>query len=121
MTVDFHVHSNASDGTMSPTELAAMSADFRAIALTDHDNCDGVEEFMGAAAKPGRMLVAGVELSIEAGTGFDKFHLLALGMDIRNEALKSFLSRILNGRNERNVKIVENFRRLGIPMECGTG
>ncbi|MBE6382416.1 MAG: PHP domain-containing protein [Lentisphaerae bacterium] len=121
MTVDFHVHSNASDGTMSPSELAARSAGFRAMALTDHDNCDGVAEFMGAAAEHGGMRVAGVELSIEAGKGFDKFHLLALGVDIRNEALGAFLSRILEGRNERNVKIVENFRRIGIPMEYGTG
>ena len=109
MIVDFHVHSTASDGTREPADLAAeaVSRGFRAIALTDQDNCDGLAGFAG---------VPGIELSIEPGAGFDKFHLLGLGIDWRNERLKSFLRRILEGRNERNERIFANFRRLGIDI-----
>ena len=106
--VDFHVHSTASDGTFSPAELAAKAQGFAAIALTDHDNCDGLEGWSG---------VPGVELSIEPGEGFDKFHLLGLGIDPANEKLKSFLKGILDGRNARNARIIANFRRIGIGME----
>ena len=56
MRVDFHTHSNASDGTLSPTELAeaGMKAGLVAMALTDHDNCKGVREFQVAGeAAPG--------------------------------------------------------------------
>ena len=60
--------------------------------------------------------VAGVELSIEPGDGFDKFHLLALGIDPANESLKAFLKSILEGRDARNERIVGNFRRLGIEL-----
>ena len=67
MTVDFHVHSTASDGTCSPSELTEKAKGFAAIALTDHDNCDGLEDWNG---------IPGIELSIEPGEGFDKFHLL---------------------------------------------
>ena len=122
MKVDFHVHSTASDGTLSPSQLVANAAGFSAIALTDHDNCDGIEEFLSAghdALAPRK--VAGVELSIEPGIGFDKFHLLALGVDFSNAEFQAFLRRILAGRNERNERIVDNFRRRGIPMEFGTG
>ena len=108
MVVDFHVHSTASDGTCSPAELAAKARDFAAIALTDHDNCDGIGEWPG---------VPGIELSIEPGEGFDKFHLLGLGVDSENAELKTFLKRVLDGRNGRNARILENFRRLGIEME----
>ena len=108
MVVDFHVHSTASDGTCSPAELAAKARDFAAIALTDHDNCDGIGEWPG---------VPGIELSIEPGEGFDKFHLLGLGVDSENAELKTFLKRVLDGRNGRNARIIENFRRLGIEME----
>ena len=108
MKVDFHVHSKASDGTFSPAELAAKARGFAAIALTDHDNCDGLEEWKG---------VPGVELSIEPGEGFDKFHLLGLGIDPANEGLRDYLKRILDGRNARNARIIANFRRLGIEME----
>ena len=115
MRVDFHVHSTASDGTCSPSEIASMASrgGYAAIALTDHDNGDGIAEFM--SAKPRLRKVAGVELSIEPGRGFDKFHLLALGVDPGNVGLKAFLRRILEGRNKRNERIFENFRRIGIP------
>ena len=124
MRVDFHVHSTASDGTLAAAEIAAKAKaqDLAAIALTDHDNCDGIVEFQsgaslasgGDAASP--LLVAGIELSIEPGKGFDKFHLLGLGIDPANAELKDFLKRILDGRNARNERIIANFRRLGIDM-----
>ena len=121
--VDFHVHSTASDGTFSPAELAAKARGFAAIALTDHDNCDGLEEFQSCvsltsgkdSASP--LKVPGVELSIEPGEGFDKFHLLGLGIDPANEGLRDFLKGILDGRNARNARIIANFRRLGIGMD----
>lgn len=115
MTVDFHVHSTASDGTCSPSGIAAQSAAFAALALTDHDNTDGAAEFLGAEPTPCRRF-AGIELSIEPGEGFDKFHLLGLGIDPANAELKAFLRAVLNGRNARNDRIVANFGRLGIDM-----
>ena len=123
MTVDFHVHSTASDGTCSPAEIAEKAKGFAAIALTDHDNCDGVVEFLSCASltsgkdSASPFKVAGIELSIEPGKGFDKFHLLGLGIDPKNEGLRTFLKRILDGRNARNARILANFRRLGIEME----
>ena len=108
MIVDFHVHSTASDGPCTPSELAKKAKGFAAIALTDHDNCDGLDGWDG---------IAGIELSIEPGEGFDKFHLLGLGIDSENAELKAFLRRVLDGRNGRNARILENFRRLGIEME----
>ena len=122
MLVDFHVHSTASDGTFTPSELAQKGRSFAAIALTDHDNCDGLDEFLSCVsltsgretASPFR--IPGIELSIEPGGGFDKFHLLGLGIDPSNAGLKDFLRRVLDGRNARNEKILANFRRLGIEM-----
>ena len=117
MLVDFHIHSTASDGTCAPSELAEKAKGFAAVALTDHDNCDGIEEFEKCERFEGCERFAGVELSIAPGKGFDKFHLLGLGIDPANEGLRSFLMRILDGRNARNERIVANFRRLGIEME----
>ena len=118
MKVDFHVHSTASDGTFAPSELVSQAerGGFAAIALTDHDNCDGISEFLGAEGA-GLRCVAGVELSIEPGEGFDKLHLLALGIDPTNESLKAFLKSILDGRNARNERIFANFHRLGMDIK----
>ena len=131
--IDLHVHSTASDGTLSPTELARLGRDFSVMALTDHDNCDGVDEFLeeckiengkckieGAPSTTNCQLstinyrLAGVELSVEPGEGYDKFHLLGLGVDSGNEGLKRFLRRILEGRNARNDKILARFAEIGI-------
>ena len=125
MIVDFHVHSTASDGTCAPAELAVQAArgGFAAMALTDHDNCDGVAELTSASTSTSTSshfstlrLVPGIELSIEPGEGFDKFHLLGLGIDPEDAELKTFLRRVLDGRNARNERILANFRRLGIEM-----
>ncbi|MBE6398415.1 MAG: PHP domain-containing protein [Lentisphaerae bacterium] len=119
--IDFHVHSTASDGTVTPTELARRARDFYAMALTDHDNCDGVAEFLAACAEDGSAVegavrLAGIELSVEPGEGYDKFHLLGLGIDPENYALRGFLRQVLEGRNSRNVKILERFADIGIDI-----
>ena len=117
MKVDFHCHSTASDGTLSPSAVAdsAVRGGFAALALTDHDNCDGIGELV-AKSGGGTRLYAGVELSIEPGGGFNKFHLLGLGIDPGNLELKELLRRILAGRNERNERILANFSRIGIEI-----
>ena len=49
--VDLHTHSNKSDGSFSPAELVryAVEKGLSAIALTDHDTTDGIEEALKAA------------------------------------------------------------------------
>lgn len=116
MIVDFHVHSNASDGTFSPTEIKAKAGGFTALAITDHDNTDGIGEFLSTSNST-LQLIPGIELSIDPGKGFHKFHLLGLGIDHENAALKAFLNRVLDGRNERNKRILANFARLGIEID----
>ena len=118
--IDLHVHSTASDGTVSPAELAQRGRSFSAMAITDHDNCDGVEEFLAASAGSGTagggVRLAGIELSVEPGEGYDKFHLLGLGIDPSSEGLKGFLRRVLEGRNHRNEKILARFADIGISI-----
>ena len=115
--IDLHVHSTASDGTLTPTELAAKGKGFSVMALTDHDNVDGVAEFLAAAgAEPSTVRLAGIELSVDPGEGYGRFHLLGLGIDAANAPLKTFLGRILAGRNERNERILSNFARIGIEI-----
>lgn len=116
MKIDFHAHSTASDGTLTPTELAVATQGFVASAITDHDNADGAEEFLAFRGGVGRR-IAGIELSIDPGAGFDKFHLLGLGIDPKSVTLKAFLRKVLEGRNARNQRIFANFQRLGIDIK----
>jgi len=116
MRVDFHLHSTASDGTMTPEELAEHVRGLAAAALTDHDESSGVGEFVSAAEGPARRF-AGAELSIRPPEGFDTFHLLALGFDPANAELEAYLRRMRDNRDRRNKFIFENFSRLGIAID----
>ena len=67
MRIDLHVHSTASDGTLSPSEVVreAHARGLCAIALTDHDTMDGVAEALQAGMRlgvdPGVRLLEGIE------------------------------------------------------------
>ena len=65
---DFHNHSTASDGKLTPTQIVDLAAanGVRIFALTDHDSTEGIAEARQAASKhPGFVLVPGVELSTD--------------------------------------------------------
>ena len=63
---DFHNHSTASDGKLTPTQLIDLAASrgVKILALTDHDSTEGIAEARIAAAKhEDFFLIPGVELS----------------------------------------------------------
>ena len=74
--IDLHIHSTASDGQYSPSEIVEKAAEknIGVIALTDHDTVSGLDEAKKAAEKNNLILVPGVELNINFYSG--EFHLL---------------------------------------------
>lgn len=63
--IDLHVHSTASDGTLTPTEVTklALQCGLTAYALTNHDTVDGVAEAMQAAENTSLTVIPGAEFS----------------------------------------------------------
>jgi 3',5'-nucleoside bisphosphate phosphatase len=76
MVADLHLHTNYSDGTYTPEELAAHAArqGLSAIALTDHDTVEGCARAAAACAAVGLEFIAGSELTAEIGE--TEIHLL---------------------------------------------
>lgn len=118
--IDLHVHSNASDGTLTPTRLVAEAkkAGLSAFALTDHDTTDGVAEAKAAAEAVGIELVPGVELSTEYEG--KEIHVLGLYINVANEALQKHMADFRDSRDNRNVYMLEKLRAEGfdITMEA---
>ena len=115
--IDLHVHSTASDGTFTPSDVAEFGASFSVMALTDHDNCDGAEEFLASAKRfSNGVRLSGVELSIEPGEGFARFHLLGLGVNPHDPVFASLLAKIREKRDERNTEIIAKFNAIGIDI-----
>ena len=114
--VDLHMHSTASDGLLSPTNVvaAARTAGLAAIALTDHDTVDGIGEARAAGEQLGVRVVCGVELS--AHEGDTEFHVLGLHL-ARLGGIEDRLASLRAIRRARAAQIVEKLRALGIPIE----
>lgn len=121
MLIDLHVHSNKSDGTLSPWEVIdlAVKGNISVIALTDHDTIDGIDEAKTATIEAKSKgdsitLVAGVELSVSYKN--KDIHVLGLFLDTNNSNLIKTLDDARKKREERNKKMAENFRKSGIPI-----
>jgi 3',5'-nucleoside bisphosphate phosphatase len=114
--IDLHVHSTASDGTLTPTELiehAAASA-LDVVGLTDHDSPAGWAEAAEAARAHGVTLVPGMEVSTKlSGAGV---HLLAYVPDPTYPPLAAELDAIIAGREGRLAAIVERLRAEGVDI-----
>jgi predicted metal-dependent phosphoesterase TrpH len=114
---DLHLHTTASDGSMSPAELVryAKGKRLRVIAITDHDTIEGLREGIQEGHKEGVEVIPGVELSADAPTG--TMHLLGYYIDPACSELADKLRVLQQARMERNLKMVEKLRGLGISME----
>ena len=114
--IDLHVHSNASDGTLTPTEVAdeAMRMGLSAIALTDHDTIDGIPEILEYTKDKPLEVVPGIELSCYYNNR--EVHILGFYMDYANPALNEELSELKMAREGRNLKMVELMQADGLPV-----
>ena len=113
--VDLQTHTTASDGALSPTLVveAAKSAGLFAIAITDHDNLDGLGEAEAAGVANKVRIVRGVELSTHFGD--DELHLLGLHLSDL-ESMRSSLEEFQQDRVRRAEQIVAVLNRSGIPV-----
>lgn len=118
--IDLHVHSTASDGTFSPTELVeeAKKSEIAAFALTDHDSISGIAEASTAAAAAGIELIPGIELSTEYqyGKNSREVHIVGLFIDPDHPALNAKLTEFITARDERNLKMIDNLAAEGFDI-----
>ena len=114
--IDLHIHTTASDGQYTPTQIVEKAAEknITTIAITDHDTVAGLEEGAAAAKEHGITFVPGVELNISFPTG--EFHLLGLGFKQISPSLTEILDNLVKNRELRNVQIIEKMREAGVDI-----
>lgn len=114
---DLHIHTTASDGLLSPSDLvsAAAARGLAAIAITDHDVTDGVEEAARAGQRAGLDVLAGVEINTDHGT--TEIHVLGYCMDIANARFQKTIGWLREGRLNRARAMVDRLRALGCPLD----
>lgn len=114
--IDLHVHSSRSDGTLTPTELVdyAIEKGLCAIALTDHDTVDGLDEITEYAKDKPIEIIPGIEYSTE----YNKrdVHIVGLFIDYKAPMFQKYLAQFRQSRMERNYKLCANLREAGIDI-----
>lgn len=112
--IDLHVHSNCSDGTFSPSQLVeyALEKGLKAIALTDHDTTEGIEEARAAAQNTYLQVIPGIELST-AFLGRD-IHILGLNIDPENTYFQEKIKAFQQEREKRNRTMISRMQKEGL-------
>lgn len=115
MLIDFHTHSTASDGALSPAELVARArlAGVRLLALTDHDTIAGYAQIQASAIAEtdALRLIPGIEMSCRWSA--TTIHVLGLGMDIDHPAMQEALAVLQQARQDRAARIAERLEQRG--------
>jgi hypothetical protein len=125
--VDFHAHTNRSDGLLEPSALvaAAAAAGVRTLAVTDHDTLTGYRSLVatGAPALPaGLDLVPGIEINASVPDLVDlpdgELHLVGLGVDPSAESFEVVLDLQRGARRRRFERMLVKLREAGLPVDA---
>jgi hypothetical protein len=115
MKVDLHLHSTASDGSLSPSAVvwAARAGGLDVIAISDHDTCAGVAEALSALPSALHVIPA-----IELSTTLDgsELHILGYFIDPANEKLQAHADHAVHARRTRVQRILELLQRYNINL-----
>ena len=114
LNADLHCHSIISDGTLTPEALAerAKLNGVELWALTDHDEVGGQHRAAAAAKAQGMHYLTGAEISVTfAG---ETVHIVGLGFDPDDAALKQGLYDTRGGRRERAMEMSDGLAKVGI-------
>jgi predicted metal-dependent phosphoesterase TrpH len=111
---DLHCHSTVSDGLLTPTELVTRAAErgVKFLALTDHDDVDGLDEAAKVSAQLGISFINGVEISVTWRS--HTLHVVGLRIDPHYPVLVEGLRQIRSGRRHRAELMAESLARCGI-------
>lgn len=111
--IDLHVHSTASDGTLTPAQVIQLAArqGLSAVALTDHDTAAGIDEAREEAEKVGIQFIPGIELSCVYHE--KEIHILGLFINKEDAAFSKEMEKLLSVRSQRNEKMIQLFQSDG--------
>lgn len=110
---DLHLHTTASDGSLSPAEVVDRAAELglRVIAITDHDTVQGIQAAQQRGEELGVQVIPGIELSVRSDK--EEVHLLGYGIDVNDPQLHAHLENFQSDRLRRIERMVERLVELG--------
>ncbi len=114
---DLHVHTNASDSTVSPDEviLNAKLVGLSAVGITDHDTVDSLDRALLLGKEAGIEVIPGIELSAEEGQA--EIHILGYFINHKDPAFAATLKMLRESRLERAKLIIQKLKGQNVNLE----
>mgnify|MGYP000008082065 CR=1 FL=1 len=118
--IDLHTHTVHSDGALRPEELVKKASELglAAIAISDHENTDGLEEAIESGEKYGVEVVPAVEISSYPDP-LTEHHILGYYIDYKDAGLQKIFKKLQDGREKRAKKVIDNLNKLGYQINFG--
>jgi hypothetical protein len=121
LRIDLHIHSTASDGSLTPADILdhAQKLKLAAIAITDHDSVDGSKEALQIGTPPSLHFLTGVEISAAHPPffpGSGSFHILGYAINLDHGDLNQTLVQLQDARKNRNPEILNRLNKLGFQL-----
>lgn len=120
--IDLHTHTAKSDGSYTPTELVdyAIEKNLGAVAITDHDSIEGLDEALSHAAALSAKKLPSIEVipGIEFSTKYEKqdVHIVGLYIAYDSTDFREALDAFVCSRTNRNIRMCENLQNAGIDI-----
>ncbi len=112
--IDLHLHSTASDGSDTPSQLInhAIDLKLKAIAITDHDTIAGIKEFLSFGELKEIIVIPGIEISIrhEPKRELIDVHIIGLNIDHTSTKIVNTINNQIKGRLEQKKAICKRLK-----------
>lgn len=112
--IDLHIHTNVSDGELSPKEVIDMAEknEVKVIAIADHDTIDAYSnELFDYAEEKNIFLIPAVEISTKSKKS--GIHVLGYNFDLNDQNFKEELNKIRNARHDYLYAVASKLEKLG--------
>ena len=112
--VDLHLHTNYSDGTLTPKELLTLCKNkgLKVISITDHDITMGLPEANEIASDMGIQLIEGIELG--AFWESSEIHILGYFVNQDDSYFQKILAELRYDRVSRGEAMVKKLQDMGL-------
>ena len=119
--IDLHIHSTASDGTLSPVAILRLAEklNLAAIAITDHDTLNGTRDLLEAAGSSPVRVLTGIEISTTPPASYGiagSFHILGYRFRLNDPVLNQTLETLQFARENRNPLIISRLNAMGMDI-----
>jgi len=114
---DLHLHTDRSDGVLSPEQIViqANHNGLSAIAITDHDTLEGIKPALSAGKRYNVEIIPGLELSAESEG--EEIHILGYFLDWQKDQLLKRLSKFREARQIRALQMIGRLKQLGMDIQ----